>query len=130
MSTATLSREQVLAMEAGAEIDGLVAERVMGWDRISGSEFRRPDGSVAETVEQPFPHQIQPPWRPSTDIVAAWWVVEKCAVTPGAGWPKIEAAEFSGKAWKCCLGMASSTAPTAPLAICRAALLSAIGAEA
>lgn len=74
-------------MEAGPELDALVAVKVMGyvWHRITSrrSELRPPDSRDAVVVREGKKPLIyigyQKPWLPaySTDIAAAWTVVEK-----------------------------------------------------
>jgi Phage ABA sandwich domain len=92
---------------AGREFDALIAEKVMGWpgDGLSASPTYR---------EQNMPHF-------STDIAAAWQIIER-------------AREFDlwfnpdQRHWGCYLAFPSGFArvdadnPSAPLAICRAAL--------
>ena len=102
-------------MEAGRELDALVAEKVMGWKDVNtawpsyGSPPESPDG-----------------WREipafSTDIAAAWEVVEKLS-GPNvvddfrlAYWGGCWRAEFQSMIFQYC------EAPTAPQAICLAAL--------
>jgi hypothetical protein len=100
---------------AGRELDALVAERVMGW-----------------VQEEPQPHPVNsfaiyfggpPPY--STDIAAAWQVVERMReqeysiALDSDTWLKHPyAVHFIGGNSGC----VSCTADTAPLAICRAAL--------
>jgi len=89
-------------MEAGRELDALVAEKVMGWEYEARSLF-----------------------RPSQDIAAAWEVVEKlkmcCGYSHGRGDPfaMLECEKFSTLV---------VCADTVSLAICRAAL-KAVGIE-
>jgi hypothetical protein len=103
-----MTREQILAMEAGEAMDNLVAERVMGW--------------VSRSIGGPW-------WYPSTYIAPVWQVADKM----GAGFNLVRATNDAGEiVWGCryehpedengcCVSIA--WAPTAPLAICRAALL-------
>jgi hypothetical protein len=110
------------------EIDRLVAEKVMGWK----ADFR-------DDVYENSPRRwLVSGWRPSTDIAAAWEVVEK--LSPGrpfvlqirntmmggfqvrASWTDTEIvntydADFGGR-----MRVDQATAATAPLAICLAAL--------
>lgn len=68
-----------MLMNPGRELDALVAEKVMGW--------RHWESSYAVG---PKPHWITPDgdsrveWSPSTDIAAAWEVVDKLG--SGAMW--------------------------------------------
>lgn len=59
-------------MKAGRELDALVAEKVMGWMDGDGVGLRVADGEVINSMDCR-------PWSPSTDIAAAWEVVEKMA---------------------------------------------------
>ena len=103
-------------LEAGAELDALVAEKVMGWRRVDSHDdptlyiWRTLRGDVS-------PHY----WKPSTDMTAAWQVVERIELLK---YRTLEYIPRDGGWWiddnhnhavQVC-------APTAPLAICRAAL--------
>jgi hypothetical protein len=63
-------------MDAGRELDALIAEKVMGWN-MSPAPF-----GTTQDVYQCW-HQENRPlmtihmWTPSTDITAAWEVIEK-----------------------------------------------------
>lgn len=124
-------------MKAGRELDALVAEKVMGciisfkgWrygrcgcdDTKGPSHMWTPDH---ETYEWPAPY--------STDIAAAWEVVEKMGNWHGfdfAIWKK-EVGEWRAgwfeDGWEGLEGRADATAESAPHAICLAAL-KAVGA--
>ena len=131
-----LDREQIMAMEAGPEIDALVAVLRMGWRDIETGCWYDDQNGIAH--EKSVYHDGSPissdMFAPSFYIAAAWEVVEKlnwdittlcrcpnaqkhiqwwCANTTdaGVGAIKTEITAF---------------APTAPLAICRAALLTTI----
>jgi hypothetical protein len=60
-----MTREQVLAMQPGRELDMLVAESVMGWV-VDGSHLKM-NGYIAYMAD----------FKPSRDISAAWEVEEK-----------------------------------------------------
>ena len=102
-----MTNKEIDKMEAGRKMDMLVAEKVMGWKR-HGTDI---------AASNPFPY--------STSISAAWEVVEKMekdgfnffieSCKPAYDWwaqfaPRNKDTEFH------------SEAPTASLAICRAAL--------
>lgn len=71
----SLSRDQILALEAGEELDQLVATRVMGWTRGIGNWLDAKGHCVAYVhYEGEDPSQG---FSPSRDISAAWEVVEK-----------------------------------------------------
>jgi hypothetical protein len=124
-------------MDAGRELDALVAEKVMGWSDIDledqgdfgvPPEARIPDayGRTVSWYASPFeqfPHY-------STDIAAAWLVVEKVA-TIDKGEPgglEVAVLHYPDRC-ECHIETNSAAflvvegAPTAPHAICRAALL-------
>lgn len=106
-------------MEAGRELDALVAEKVMGlhveWRNglpmwvgkvLPGSPYVLEDGLYGHTIESY-----------STEIAAAWKVGEKARAI------RLENREpDSLKGWRCSYNGFLGTGETAPLAICRAAL--------
>jgi hypothetical protein len=115
-----MTAEQIDAMPAGREMDALVAERVMGWVRHPDSMYRhwcerQPDGTL-RFLDQCEPLHTVRPWHPSTDIAAAWEVVEKLVSEQGLHlwWHNVWLVDFALSG--------AQRAETAPLAICRAAL--------
>lgn len=74
-------------MKPGRELDALIAEKVMRWNR-EHDECGLPPGVYGSDNIQPFPHY-------STDISAAWEVVEK--ICPSVITPETEhlAANFT-----------------------------------
>jgi hypothetical protein len=69
-----LTKEQILAMPAGPELDRLTAERVMGWKRLPGYNYW-----MTSTPAGGFDlHGLIAAWRPSTDMTAAWLVFQEC----------------------------------------------------
>ena len=160
------SREQILAEPAGAQLDAWVAELVMGWRRGRFSfAFYDTDGKEMNLPWSPeesgdyYACNNQCDWfRPSTDIRAAWEVVEKVRQTMRSSFvandfrPLIQVDEKNGSAqnlsgsfelqgWRVegeedgndryfaafevpgGLNAVHARAATAPVAICRAALL-------
>lgn len=108
-------------MNAGRPLDALVAERVMGLmaHRITVNE------ALHLMTNGPRPGEPVPVRFYSTDIAAAWEVVEKLhlcelgMLVDGEG----------SASWRCVFGgPAFAEAHTAPLAICLAAL-KAVGVE-
>lgn len=114
---------------AGRVLDGVVAKRVMGLQNVGwwlSGEMRHGPQHRAEIV----------PYY-STDIAAAWEVVEKMMLREDV--PGFEINVFKhegvthycvefGACWKGCI-YAEVEADTAPLAICRAALAACGGDE-
>lgn len=124
-------------MQAGEELDVLVAEKVMGaewrdyaggyrglvkWDMDRKSYgiliVRNPDGSLNGSLPRE--------WRFSADIAGAWSVLERLNA-PGGEWPEshgwyVAVHNSTGAGWEAHVGHEVATAETAPLAICRAAL--------
>ena len=129
-------------MKAGRELDALVAEKVMGIELCHHELHEtRPTCKYCHLNKgfwQPKWGRIEPPRHYSTDIAAAWEIVERLCnwdvddnmlVLKGQGpdlekkkWPNGEAAEWweaeIGGTW----GKVVSKAETAPHAICLAAL--------
>lgn len=70
-------------MPPGREMDRLVAERVMGWREDAYHYWANQDGLtpgcwvVSGSTED---HHGNNPWTPSSDISAAWAVVERISV--------------------------------------------------
>jgi len=123
-----MNREEILAMPAGRDLDALIAENVMGWkDRGIGYSFEDNINGyecVLYIDKDKLPHY-------STDIAAAWQVIEwleknttekynsPSLFSVPHGWSMVlyEKRDNHAPAWL------DAFAPTAPLAICRAALL-------
>lgn len=127
----------VPSMEAGPELDRLVAERVMGW-WIGDCEAH----FLVESVES-FPAYLRGSkkwdardrvyrspahnsefWSPSTSIADAWEVVEK--MDTGNSFQL--STRFTDW-WASFTISTNVSASTAPLAICRAALLAVLSQE-
>ena len=119
-------------LPAGPELDALVAEKVMGW---YSNELVWCDkgGSVGYWVSDEVRFREGGHWpafHPSTDIKAAWEVVENLKSLSGiGGWFSIEvpSGDIVRAGFQSHLGHAGewrhrSNATSAPLAICRAAL--------
>jgi hypothetical protein len=116
-----MTREQIESLEAGKELDALVAEKVMGLNLVYVANSK-------DTLldEEPYSAERTPEY--STDISAAMQVVEKIKGTPGEYEPFTmidrgywEVGYFSGgyedyNGW-------SVRGDTLPLAICRSALI-------
>lgn len=78
-------------LKAGRDLDALIAEKVMGWqvfkrkwseNAIDKPELRStwailPDGSEKFLFHAPNIYSGREPWSPSTDIAAAFTVVER-----------------------------------------------------
>mgnify|MGYP001144293395 CR=1 FL=1 len=109
--TEQLTREKILALQPGRELDALVAEKIFG--------VNNPDAR----------------WSPSTDIAAAWEVVEKMSKTH---FSEIAMTELEDGTWgwmarfilvlnePYTVNGYRATAKTSPEAICKAALLAVI----
>lgn len=116
-------------MKPGRELDALVAEKVMGWTLVADP---RADGQpMWVDADKNAKWPAEPPdrwgkgiWRPSTDIAAAWELVEALgrkffgfALTRSEH--GLYRAEFSMRGVETDF---RAPAVTAPLAICLAAL--------
>lgn len=116
----------MIEYEAGRELDALIAEKVMGIENIL---VERGEGRVGRWVQAwtwlgrgRCPSTVMKHVLPySTDMAAAWQVVEKMdlfeldMLTWNGEWSVIAYSD----------GHVLAEAPTAPLAICRAALAAA-----
>ena len=121
-----MTREEILNMPAGREMDALVAEKVMGADT---KQYYRLDGI-------PWHKHDLPAY--STEIDAAWKVIKGleynwnlCRDVGKCGSDYETAGDMNYRFIYTAPGMPMEgiTADTAPLAICRAALLAVIGRE-
>jgi hypothetical protein len=115
----TKTRSEILNMKAGAEMDALIAEYVMGWKLITdpagdrlGEYWSDPKTRDAWTVQM---------WRPSQFIQHAFYVIEK--VIDGET-PNDCDLRTTVRGWNCDLGRGFANSETAPEAICKAALIS------
>ena len=132
-----MTRDEILAMEAGPELDALVAAEVMGVSIV------RESGIPAMEHSHHDPHLIGvggqrlPPPNVSGDTGPAWLVVEHLE---GRGmWWTAEYYQHDDPPyrWEFCNPMGKglflpyeAVAPTLPLAICRAALLTVMEVDA
>ena len=115
------TRDEILTMEAGREMDALVSEKVMGYQRGDELEWSRAywvDKSDPKTfrilglIEDTYDELA---WSPSTNIDEAWMVLEKFTDVD---------IEKAGENYRVTINVfAQADAHRAPLAICRAALI-------
>ena len=68
-----MTRDEIMAMVPGREMDALVAEKVMMWTKDADGSYWLADTYSIRTWEQ----TSYPGFQSSTDIAAAWEVVEK-----------------------------------------------------
>jgi hypothetical protein len=121
-----MTREEILSLTAGRELDCQVAERVMGDVLDAEGWWASADGSKCSYADDgPRPY--------STSIGAAWKVVER--MCPGVeywfdlyngsqpGQPDTWISVFHQSAGKVLGEAFEAKAPSAPEAICKAALL-------
>ncbi len=145
-------------MNAGRELDALIAEKVMGWTRAGAQYHIRPShrpskdfpGNILNDFDGKGPHDFLFPDKHddtlrmafcgcestidvpsySTDIAAAWEVVEKLGNWHGFDFMILLDTSNSGKweagwyemGWDGYERRCAESADTAPLAICLAAL--------
>lgn len=121
-----LTREQILEMEPGRELDRLVALYVMGLDE-SNFNYDTETGTSERIRQNETFGEVWEPFNPSTDIAAAWEVVDKlklCITPQSTGAPK-ELAYMVECEIEINVDGIRVFAETAPEAICKAALLAA-----
>ena len=135
-----MTPDEIRALEAGRELDALVAEKVLGFDAVWTSEqevhaymAENPDTIKWPTRSLPLTLKIDDGgcWcavlaHYSTSIADAWEVVEKLYVPelPDLGFC-VTRGPATRPGWLAWFGWngREAEAPTASLAICRAALL-------
>ena len=102
------------------KLDVIVAEKVMGHKIIPNNGKDRPEEWAKEKyfIEVDFGISLIPPY--STDIAAAWEVVEK--------FEYIDVRRFKDH-WGCTVYGQTVTGKTAPEAICKASLLAVMDGE-
>lgn len=124
-------------LEAGNELDALVAEKVMGWRLVPRSEiliagYGHTSGPRVWVDSRRLPQVNENHFSPSSDIGSAWMVVSHwwqhrldCGISDK---PFVLEREYAQnpERWTCFFGsenwLGEATGITAPLAICRAAL--------
>lgn len=83
-------------MSPGRELDALVAEKVMGFATLAGNIFvydkAYKKGDLATAVSKPIPNY-------STDIAAAWDVVEKVSMSIFPPSVQIDPGRYNGSFW-------------------------------
>lgn len=72
-----MTLEEIYKLEAGAELDAIVARNVMGWERHVRDTIFWVDAAAANNVGCLNVRGELGKWSPSTDIAAAWEVVAK-----------------------------------------------------
>ena len=126
-----MSAEEIRKLEAGRVLDSIVAMQVMGWKQSPAGNY--PWQLAPPEAESMAPVKLCPNY--STDIAAAWEVVEKVLEDDSLGLSIYDTQlSFHRRDWIVHFirekGMwAGSEAETLPLAICRAALLAVMGDE-
>lgn len=112
----SITKDQILAMQAGIALDILVAEQVMG-KKVYAGHTKSSSPQVLTTSEVPYY---------STDISAAWKVVDWMFSN---GWLRQRIIRSMDGVWSVCFGLTGTfvDADNAPEAICKAALVAKIG---
>ena len=132
-----MNRDEILNMPAGREMDTLVAEKIMGWERGNISALPQGDIPVWHTGEgKGWKTHQSINWSPSTVINSAWEVVEKILEKPCSINVQTEF-HSDGNHSSCFIhpyprgttNLIMGHGSTAPLAICRAALLAVMDTE-
>ncbi|MNM07386.1 hypothetical protein D3C81_174300 [compost metagenome] len=109
-----MTRDEILAMDPGKDLDVLVSEKVMGWKKGHGSTWIVGKTTTGKLIQT---------WkfrRFSSDISAAWEVADKFYYT--------DVRKVNGTKWIVRVGIGdgrsyNATGNTAPEAICKSALL-------
>jgi hypothetical protein len=104
-----MTRDEIMVMEAGREMDAMVNEYIIHDSPCVGVFY-------SEEAYQNLPHY-------STDISAAWEVVEKMSNKEITIYHQLEGMTVEQAHWDVEIDGNEGLALTAPLAICRAALI-------
>jgi len=121
-----MTREEIINMPAGYEMNNLIGQRVMGWHFDADGNWEDGHG------EYPDMRWWEYRFSPSTDIEAAWSVVEKLCNENGCDVVKVckRDPELLRGEWSCNFGLGfEAFGESASLAICRAALLAVMDGE-
>jgi hypothetical protein len=129
-----MTREEILKLEAGRELDALIFAKIFdkmafrsdGNFVFSNKREYLDDGDAYYLGE--YQEIIQLPFY-STDIAAAWEVVEKIREYIECIWPNDRGLWSLLSYERLEEGLTTVSAETAPLAICRAALLAVMESE-
>lgn len=113
-----MTKDEILNMTMGRKTDLIIADKIMGFPKeiINNNGFKKDyDGSFV---------QVCPEY--TSDIYAAWEIVEK-----STSFELSQPQAYDDKTWFCSISFKNThsfdgKAETAPLAICRAALLASI----
>ena len=125
-----MTRDEILALEPGPELDALVAEKVMGYmiraEHVCGASGFGMPGDVCPGCREGRPGPFYSgKAHYSTDIAAAWEVAEK--VIRWRGSIIAGARQYKPKCWVTISDLSptpmSGTGETMPEALCKAALL-------
>lgn len=122
-----MTEDEIRNLSAGIEMDALIAEKVMGWHSYPKDYYWYDKDNKPMRLRWFDSESLADEFEPSTDIAAAWEVVEKLEsdnlcmtiLNDGSRWSVFIYNEHK-------VTMAYANADTAPLAICRAALLTTI----
>ena len=127
-----MTREEILKLEPSPELDRLVAERVMEWQESSDFAIEKETGDLLKIDLSDSIFKGLWKWSPSTDIAAAWEVVNKLL-------SRYNISIYSGRypiRWFVQMVAVEDWETKAlvedenlPLAICRAALLAVMEAD-
>ena len=112
----TLTREEILAMEPGRELDALVADKVIGMDLVEDTQLQLPRYYLPEydrTIHRDVPLY-------SSDISAAWEVLE---YMQDSGWSWDMKMNNLAKEVEVRIGRGQAVSKSVPEAICKSALI-------
>ena len=127
-----MTKDEILAMKPGRDLDRLVAEKIFDCDTLTARVGLHEDGDIEYCWGYPLGHDVAPNY--STDIAAAWEVVEEmhkkekftgcraCLEIHGTSFDGNNDDETGGK-WLACILGEEVWGDTAQEAICKAALL-------
>jgi len=124
-----MTREEIFKLKAGPELDRLIAERVMEWRESSDFAIEKETGNLLKIDLSDSIFKGLWKWSPSTDVAAAWEVVEYMAQKQFDFTLSGHGEKYTVQVWNADPGANRVRNPLAtvygpiPLAICQAALL-------
>ena len=113
-----MTRDEILNMQAGKQMRELVATRVMGWVIVWPASFDDRPKEYWQDLHTKEARSVEA-WHPDENMVDAWLIVNTIMYDTKND---CNMASYGGH-WRCIFSRGNASAETAPLAICRAALL-------
>lgn len=127
-----LTKDEILQIPAGSRMDAVIAEQIMGWHWLvydkdyNWAKISETTGAWVDKNNHFFHNEN---WKPSIDVAYSWKVIETMQTSDTGNWFFSLQHEntYGTKDWYAEFGAYRMWGSTAPIAICRAALLTLTG---